>query len=329
MMMKIKTNNLLEYLLVVFAIFLPFLVQDRFLINMLIMAFINVILVTSLRLCFISGIWNISQAAFYSIGAYSSVILMKSLGMSYWLVIIISPLISSVIALVIGFMVLRVKGIYFALLSMSFVEVVRLTFINTRAPSDRLMRSLPPDPILIKNFINIDFTLDKKYYYYLILVFVIITILILKNIEKSKLGRTLIAIEKNELLIASFGVNTYYYKVTVFCISSFFAGFAGVIFAGYNIIVTDTSFTMWTSLMLIVMLVVGGMKSIYGSIFGSIILTILPRYLPFDMIEQKIIYGIILILALLILPDGFISLPGKLKKMLFYKPFLKNRASEN
>ncbi len=326
--MKEKTNNILEYLLIVFAIFMPFFVKDKFLINMLIMAGINIILVTSLRLCFITGIWNISQAAFYSIGAYSLVIIMKSLNMSYWLVIIISPLISSIIALIIGFIVLRVKGIYFALLSMSLVEVVRLTYINTRAPSERLMRSLPPDPIFIKNFFKIDFTSDKIYYYYLILVFVIITILILKNIEKSKLGKILIAIEKNEILLTSFGVNTYYYKIIAFCISSFFAGLAGALFAAYNIIVTPTSFTMWTSMTFIVMIVVGGMKSIYGSVLGAIILTILPRYLPFDMIEQKIVYGIVLILTLLILPEGFVSLPGKLKN-LFYQFFLSNKASQN
>jgi len=326
--MREERNNKLGYLLIIFAIFMPFFVKDKFFINMLIMSGIHIILVTSLRLCFITGIWNISQAAFYSIGAYSTVFLMKSLSISYWLVIIISPLISTIIALIVGFIVLRVKGIYFALLSMSFVEVVRLTYINTRVPSERLMRSLPPDPIIIKNFIEIDFTLDKIYYYYLILIFIIITFFILNNIEKSKLGKVLIAIEKNELLLASFGVNTYYYKIIAFCISSFFAGLAGVLFASYNIIVTETSFTMWTSLTFIIMMVLGGRKSIYGSVLGAIVLTILPRYLPFDMIEQKIVYGIVLIFTLLLLPDGFISLPGKLKNI-FNKSFLANKALRN
>ena len=315
--MSEKTNYKLEYLLIIFTIFMPFFIKDKFLMNMLIMSGIHIILVTSLRLCFIAGIWNISQAAFYSIGAYSTVYLMKSLNISFWFVILIAPLISTIIAMIVGFIVLRVKGIYFALLSMSFVEVVRLTYINTRAPSDRLMRSLPPNAIFLKNFIKIDFTLEKKYYYYLILAFVIITILILKNIEKSKLGKIFIGIDKNELLVSSFGVNTYYYKISVFCISSFFAGLAGVLFASYNIIVTETSFTMWTSLTFIIMMVLGGRKSIYGSVLGAIILTILPRYLPFDMIEQKIVYGIVLIFTLLILPDGFVSLPGKIKGLLF------------
>jgi len=328
--MKKNNNNILEYLLMIFVIFMPFFIgKDIFLLNMLIMSGINIILTTSLRLCFITGIWNMGQAAFYSIGAYSIVFLMKGLNISYWLGIIISPLISCIIALIIGFIVLRVKGIYFAILSMSFVEVVRLTYINIRPPSEITMRSLPPDPIFIKNFFKIDFTSDRIYYYYLILVFVIITILILKNIEKSQLGKILIAIEKNETLTASFGVNTYYYKIIAFCISSFFAGLAGALFAAYNIIVTPTTFTIWSSMMLIVLMVVGGMKSTYGPVLGSIILTILPRYLPFDQVEQKIIYGILLILIILLLPKGLISLPEELKKLLFYKSFLKNRTSRN
>lgn len=304
------------YVMILIAIVFPVLIRsDLFLLDLLIMSGIYIILTTSLRLVFITGIWNVGQAAFYSIGAYSLVLIMQSFGVSFWLCLPLVALISMIVAIVIGPVTLRVKGVYFCILSLSFVEVVRLTYIYSRSANERVMRSSPPDPIIVGNFLNIDFTASRLNYYYLILLFVLLTIIVLTRLEKSRLGKILVSIEKNELLARSVGINTLVYKVVAFAVCSFFAGLAGGLFASYNIVITPTSFTTWLSLLFIVQVVVGGMKSIYGPIIGTILLTILPEYLPFDPIEIKIVYGLLLILTISLLPAGLVSIPSRIREL--------------
>jgi branched-chain amino acid transport system permease protein len=266
-------------------------------------------------LVFITGIWHVGQAAFYSLGAYSIVLIMESSGLSFWLCLPLVALLSFLVAAIIGIITLRVKGIYFCILSISLAEVFRLTYIYTRTASERIMRASPPNPIILGNLIRIDFSSNRLNYYYLMLVAVVLCLIILNRLEKARFGQILRAIEKNELLARSVGINTLLYKVAAFAICSFFAGLAGGLFASYNIVITSTSFSSSLSMLFAVMMVVGGMRSIYGSIAGPIFLTILPEYLPLDPIEIKIVYGATLILTISLLPEGLVSIPDRIKRM--------------
>lgn len=312
----INRRYTLLYLLPVFIIIPLFFRSDLFLLNMAIMAGIYIILTASLRLSFIAGIWNLGHAAYYSLGAFGLVLIMQATGLSFWLCLPLVAIISLVVGAAIGFIALRVKGIQFVILSLSLAEVFRLTYIYTRvSASDRIMRAIPPDPILIGNILRIDFSSNRLYYFYLILVFVIICLVILHRLEKAKFGQVLRAIERNELLAKSVGIDTLLFKVAAYAISSFFAGLAGGLFASYNVVITTTSFSSWLSMMFVVQMVVGGMGSIYGPVIGAIFLTVLPEYLPFDPIEIKIVYGTLLVLTVSLLPEGLKSIPDRIKRL--------------
>jgi branched-chain amino acid transport system permease protein len=309
-------RRFINLFILLLVIFIPLLVQkDMFLLNMAILSAIYIILTASLRLVFITGIWHVGQAAFYSLGAYSIVLIMESSGLSFWLCLPLVALLSFLVAAIIGIITLRVKGIYFCILSISLAEVFRLTYIYTRTASERIMRASPPNPIILGNLIRIDFSSNRLNYYYLMLVAVVLCLIILNRLEKARFGQILRAIEKNELLARSVGINTLLYKVAAFAICSFFAGLAGGLFASYNIVITSTSFSSSLSMLFAVMMVVGGMRSIYGSIAGPIFLTILPEYLPLDPIEIKIVYGATLILTISLLPEGLVSIPDRIKRM--------------
>jgi branched-chain amino acid transport system permease protein len=309
-------RRFINLFILLLVIFIPLLVQkDMFLLNMAILSAIYIILTASLRLVFITGIWHVGQAAFYSLGAYSIVLIMESSGLSFWLCLPLVALLSFLVAAIIGIITLRVKGIYFCILSISLAEVFRLTYIYTRTASERIMRASPPNPIILGNLIRIDFSSNRLNYYYLMLVAVVLCLIILNRLEKARFGQILRAIEKNELLARSVGINTLLYKVAAFAICSFFAGLAGGLFASYNIVITSTSFSSSLSMLFAVMMVVGGMRSIYGSIAGPIFLIILPEYLPLDPIEIKIVYGATLILTISLLPEGLVSIPDRIKRM--------------
>jgi branched-chain amino acid transport system permease protein len=193
-------------------------------------------------------------------------------------------------------------------LSIAFVEVVRLTFINVLGSRNRVMTAPPPDSITIPYLFRTDFT-NMLDYYYLIMIFMIFTLSILYKIEISRLGAILKSIAQSDLLAECIGINVMRYKVLALSICSFFAGLTGGLFAPYTKIISPESFTVWTSMLLLILLIVGGIESFWGPVIGAIILTIIPEFLPTGPIVDRIIYGSLIILTLRFLPKGLVTFP--------------------
>jgi branched-chain amino acid transport system permease protein len=201
-----------------------------------------------------------------------------------------------------------VKGVYFSILSIAFVEVVRLTLTNTMGATNSVLATPLPNPISIPHILTIDFT-SRVHFYYLILAAMVFTLFVLHKIEFSRLGAIFRSIEQSELLADSIGINVMRYKVLALCICSFFAGLAGALFAPYVKIISPESFTVWGSMVLLILMIVGGMGSFWGPVVGGIVLTVLPEILPTGPIADRIIYGSVIVLALIFLPKGLISFP--------------------
>ncbi len=288
---------------------------DHFLLHLVIMTGIYIMLTASLRLVFTAGIWHVGQSAFYAIGAYTLTLLMRETGLSFWFCLPLAGIFAAIVALIIGPITLRVKGIYFAILSIALVEVVRLTFIKTVGANERILSARIPDSINIPHLLTIDFT-SKTAYYYLILAAVVLTLFILYRLESSRFGGILKSIARSDLLSESIGINVIRYKVLALSICSFFAGITGALFAPYNGIISPENFTVWTSMLLLILLIVGGIESFWGPVIGPIFLTILPEYLPTDPIVDRIIYGCLIILTLSFLPKGLVTLPRVVRRKL-------------
>jgi len=272
---------------------------------------ITILLATSLRLTLIAGIFNLGQIAFYGIGAYVLMELVTDLGISFWLGLPLAGIAAAIVALGLGYVTIRVKGLYFCMLSMAFVEFVRLTIIAIPFLGALNPRPIPPpNPIVIPYLLRVEF-ISKVPYYYLMFALVAIMLVLLYRIEKSQMGAILKSMTESEDLTRGIGVNIVRYKVLAFVICSFFASVAGAFWSSYATIISPESFEVWKSIMVFIVAVVGGLGSLWGPVIGAAFLTILPEVLraivPYEL--EPTFYAITLILIIYFVPPGLIGLP--------------------
>lgn len=284
---------------------------SEFILDILIKVGITVVLVASLRVSFSTGIWNVGQAGFYAVGAYAIYFLLTLTGIPCWVGIPMVGLGAAGIAWGLGSITLRAKGIYFCLISLAFVEVVRLTVVHTIGSVHHITMVPQPDPIVIPYLTIIDFT-TRLDYYYSMLVLVIISLLLLYRLDRSRFGTTFKAIQQGGALAESVGINVMRFETLAFAISSFFAGMAGGFFAVSNMCIAPQGFTVWHSILLVFITIVGGTESLWGPVVGAIVLVILPEFLPAGALRW-IFYASLALVILLLLPKGLISLPEAIR----------------
>ena len=289
-------------------IVLPWLFSGAYLLHLMIMIGLAIILAAANRLVLVSGTWFMGMAAFYAIGAYGVVLLRAKAGLDYWTALPLAGLTASSIALLLGYATSRVKGIPFAIISVAFVEVVRLTIIKIKwLGGHKALTSPPPEPLL---GLAVSTRID---YYYFILVLVLLTILVLWLIERSPVGAVLKTIAENESLAESVGVNAVRYKVMILAVCAFFGGLSGGFYAPYVAVTGPTSFTLNTSIFILFNVVVGGLGSIWGPVAGAVFLTLLPELLPGRAGLQNISFAAIVLAVLFFMPEGLISFPARIK----------------
>lgn len=301
-MKKIKVSSVAA-LLVALAL-LPWIADTAYSHHLMIMAGVAVILAVSNRLILVSGSWFMGHAAFYAIGAYGVVLLRTKLGLGYWTAFPLIGLIAGVVALGLGYATSRVKGIPFCLISVAFVEVVRLTIMKIPFFGGyKALKCLPPEPILSFDFHS------KIDYYYFVLLLVLVVFLVLYLIEKSHVGMTLKRMAESESFTQSLGVDTVRYRVVVLAICAACAGLAGAFLAPYVAVTGPTSFTLSASVIILMAVIVGGMGSMLGPVVGAVFLTLLPEFLPSRAAFQNILFAAIILASLFFLPEGLIRIP--------------------
>jgi branched-chain amino acid transport system permease protein len=284
-------------------------------IHVLILCILNIGMAASVRLIFLAGEINSCHAAFMAIGAYTSALLVKKIGFSFWLGLPMGGVAAAVIGLSIAYATLRAKGIYFILTTLAFGEVVRLIISNwTLLGAVNGFPNIPrPNPIL-----GIQFT-GHAPYYYLVFLLTLITLGICHRIEKSRYGLILRSIAQAPPITESIGINIMSYKVLAFVIGCFFAGMFGSFYAHYTTIIHPDMFTLWQSIMFLIYFQVGGVGSIWGAIMGGGFLTIAAEFLRETKHLELVSFGVLLILIVLFMPEGLISLPSRLRGLLSWR----------
>ena len=289
--------------LVVLPNFLKYHHQD-----FLIFLVINVLVVVSYRLVTLTGEWSLIHAVMMGVGAYASALLAKSAGFSFWLSLPLAGVVASSIAALLCFPLFRMTQFYFLIGSFAAGEAIRLSWIHFIQPFGGTSGiSGIPSPELM----NIDF-LEPIPYFYLVLIIVSLCLLLLYRIEKSRIGLTLHAVHWKAPLAESVGVDTWKYRSLAFIIGCFFVGIAGALKVHYIGTVTPKQFDIGFMVFILIWVIVGGYKTFYGSIIGVIVLSILDEsFREFDELRPAI-YGALLIISILYLPQGLESLPQKL-----------------
>jgi branched-chain amino acid transport system permease protein len=252
--------------------------------------------------------------AFAGIGAYTSAILMMKLGFPIWAAFPLAGFIAMVVAAVIAFPFVRVTGIYFAMLTLFFGEVVRLVISEWSSMTGGTtgLFGIPSIGTLSFFGIHIDFAHLLPYCYFVLIVMVL-TLLILYRIDRSHLGTTLAAIERDENVSASVGINVIKFKVITFCIGCFFAGIAGSLYAHYLRVLNAETFGLFPSIYVLIYMVAGGRKKFSGPIVGALVLTVIPEMFRILKQYQPLIFVAVLFLVLFFMRGGLVDLPEKIR----------------
>mgnify|MGYP001627122220 CR=1 FL=1 len=291
----------------IFLAILPFfLIKNAFI--MTILSLVGIYSIASLGLNLImgySGQISIGHAAFMSIGAYTSTLLVMNYNLPIIFGILIGGIVAFLFGLLIGFPALRLSGFYLAIATMGFVVAIEQLFSSLEhlTGGHAGIRNIP-FPYLWNSDV------EK---YLLVLSFLLISYTLLQRLINSKNGRAWMAIRENEIASAIMGVNVAKYKVLAFAIGSMLAGIAGALYAHVIGYIAPSDFGIAKSLDLLAISVIGGMASLDGPFYGSLIYTALPFLFSRSHLSLSIVFGIILIFVVLFMPLGVSFYIGKFR----------------
>ena len=286
------------------------LVGGDYYVHILALVFTNVILAASLRPSLTCGQLNIGHSAFMSVGAYTSGLLARNLGVPFEVSLLAGALLATAVGLVIGYPSLRLRGVYFAMVTVAFVEVIRL-IAQLWVPLTRGMSGLSgiPKPSILGTTL-----VTKTSQYYLALVLMLIVLLVLYKLESSRLGFIWKSIGMSENLAQSLGINIAKHKLIAFALGCFFAGVAGAYYAHFIRFLFPPEFGFLMATNILVYNFVGGRGHFVGPIVGAVFLSLLSE--PFrGSPYETIFFSLAMLLTILFLPGGLITLPGKLAEL--------------
>jgi branched-chain amino acid transport system permease protein len=270
-------------------------------------------------LTFYIGRINIGQGAYALAGGYVSAILMTQYGLSFWTTLPVAGVLCAVLAVLIGLPILRLRGVYFAMVTLVLTEVMRLTALAlpvTQGAKGITSIPLPGELSLFGITLIPDFaTLEnpKIGFYWMAVTFMVIAYAVLWRIVNSRLGHLCRSLQQNEELASSIGVNTAYLRVIAYSISSFLGGIAGASFIAISQSIYPSSFQVTDSVNFMLNCFLGGLGYVFGPMLGTLML-----YFGWDLLfttgeYQLLIYASLLIALMLALPNGVLSLFDKKK----------------
>jgi len=301
---------------------------------------INIVLATSLNLINgYTGQFSLGHAGFMAIGAYVSAALSTYLapvligtlgdgiiGRSIWfiLVLISGGAGAAIAGIIVGVPSLRLKGDYLAITTLGFSEIIRVVIQNLSSIGasqgfrgvyiyDNGVRSLE----MVPDLSNIGYKFyDIPKYTDFFWAFLVVAIIIfgITNLMRSTYGRGFIAVKDDEIAAEAMGINTTKFKVTAFIIGAFFAGVAGGLYSHFLQYINPEDFNFLKSIEIVAMVILGGMGSTLGVVIAAIVLTILPELLRDVQQYRMIIYALLLIVMMLIRPQGLFGIKLERKK---------------
>ena len=289
-----------------FALVFPFLFS-LYQTNVMITGLIYVMLGLGLNIVVgLAGLLDLGYVAFYAVGAYSYALLNYHFGIGFWAALPIGAGLAAFFGVLLGFPVLRLRGDYLAIVTLGFGEIIRLILENWNefsfGPSG--IANIPRP-----SFFDIQLSLQNAtiYLYYLMILLVLFTIFVVNRLQNSRIGRAWIALREDEVACEAMGVDKRKTKLTAFALGATWAGMAGVIFAAKTTFINPASFTIWESIIILCIVVLGGMGSVVGVVIGAFILILLPEYLRVFSEYRMLVFGALLVLMMVFRPGGIVS----------------------
>lgn len=255
-----------------------------------------------------------ANAAFFGVGAYVSTLAAARLGIPFWISLLPCGVFGGMVGLLVALPALRLERYYLAIVTLTMGELLRWAYIHTDAITGGSSGVAVPDPIVFGHALTTD---AQKYY--VCLAVTVSLYWITRNLLRSRLGRALNAVRQNELAAASLGLSPVRVKMIAFAWSGFIVAIAGALFSIVLGRITPDSFDLTQLLLHFAIVMIGGLGSLAGSLIGAVLLTAAPELLRNVAGVQEIAFAMLLILVLLLMPQG---LSGLLTR---YVPALRDR----
>ncbi len=282
-----------------------------FVLHLAVLTCLNILIVNGLAIVGRSGQLSFGHAAFVAIGAYVSVLLSSLYGWNILVSGITGMAFAALFAFALGWVILRLKGVYFVLVTFSFGELMRLALLDWSELTGGAngIANIAPAEIL-------GFVFDTRDRFYgLALLVAILSILFVRRLFGSALGQAIDAVSDNPALAESTGLSVNRIQLAAFVMGCAMAALGGVLLARYIGFISPESFNPALSIAFIIMLVIGGRQSAWGPLVGAMVLTPLPELFRGAVQTQHIFYGAALILILRFMPGGLISLTSQFKRL--------------
>jgi branched-chain amino acid transport system permease protein len=265
-------------------------------------------------LTFYIGRINIGQGAWALVGGYASAILVTTYGVSFWLSLPIAGFVCAALSVLVGLPILRLRGVYFAMVTLVLTEVARLSALalSITGGAKGITNIPPPGPIGLFGFNIVPsfeaFAERNVAFYFLSMAMMTACFAALWRLVNSRIGQLFAALRQNEELASSMGVNVPLLRVIAYAISSFFGGVGGAIFVAIAQSIYPSSFTVNDSVNFMLNCFLGGLSYVFGPMLGTLVL-----YFGWDLLFQTgeyqlLIYSGVMILLILLVPNGLLSL---------------------
>lgn len=280
-----------------------------------------------------AGQISIGQAGFFAIGAYSSGILTAQFGYSPWFGIVVGIAINSLVAFLVGIPTLKLRGHYLAMATLGIGEIIHIVALADTEDFTKLIqflgekagysaqglasalgpfRSMTGGPSGFGQIPALGLgpwqLTTPTEWFYMIWLLVLLAMILALNLIHSRIGRALRAIHGNEEAARAMGIDTPPLKLRIFMISAGMASIAGSLYAHYVTFISPATFSIDESIRFVVMVAVGGMMNVWGALVGAIIWTILPESLRLFHDYDILMYGLVLLIIMMFMPNGIVGL---------------------
>ena len=286
----------------------PLVVTDQYFLHLFIVSAIFVVVAISLDLMVgYVGQLSLAHAAFFALGAYTSALLFVRLKWSMWIGLPAAAILTGLVAFALGWVILRVRGHRFIIITVAFAEIMRLVAGNwidlTRGFVGLPGLAIPG--LYVPGIGSVDIS-SKTRFYYVALAAAVLAFLACRRLVRSRTGRMFVLIRDNEVLAESLGISAFRYCMIAFVFGAALAGAAGSLYAHYVGFVSPDLFNFSYVTIVLIMVILGGKGTLVGPALGAVIFTFLPELLREASNWRMLIFSSTLILAALFMPRGIV-----------------------
>jgi branched-chain amino acid transport system permease protein len=288
----------------VFALLLPFVVRDAYILQVLTNAWLLGLVALSITLLTgTAGQLSLGQAGFLSIGAYASALMSLRLGFPFAVSLIAAAFITAILGTLLVLPAFRLRAHYLAIASIGISEIITQVIINWRQLTNGpLGLTRIPPPTLF------DFRIVRPEHVYLAALVVLIGVALVQwRLVRSSLGRVWRALREDDIAAQAYGINLNRYKALAFAMSAFIAGISGAFSAHMYSYINHQTFPVSMSILALTMAILGGMGNILGAVIGALVLTAMPELFRGLVDYRYLVYGLMLVLLIRFRPQGLLG----------------------